>query len=335
MSSSSSSSDDSMDSVTPQSPSSHPGTLHFVPPNLCAFEPSKPLAGGADTNTLLWIGGMFDTLLSVTYPLLLAQALGPQWSLMTASLTSAGRSWGTSSIARDAEDMGKIVAYIKEKRPNGKVVIMGHSTGCQDCMEYLVGAKAETRKAVDGIILQASVSDREAIHHMAPKAFINEADQLALKMCREGKGKDVMPIRLTQPVMESSIAITAKRWVDVSSPGPNHTGADDYFSSDLSDERLSKTFGRLPARSPLLILYGSSDESVPDFVDKEALVRKWMRATTQGGGRADESNGGVVPGASHNLNDSPDDVRQDLVHRVLGFMAKLDAGDFEVAGSRI
>lgn len=274
---------------------------------------------------------MFDTLLSVTYPLLLAQALGPKWSLMTASLSSAGHSWGTSSIARDAEEVGRIVEFIKEKRPEGKVVIMGHSTGCQDCMEYLVGANAGQRPPVDGIILQASVSDREAMHAHLPNEFMHEADQLALRMCREGNDRDSMPYRMTKQLF-GRIAITAKRWVDISSPGPDNTGADDYFSSDLSEERLSRTFGRLPARSPLLILYGGSDESVPDSVNKEVLVRRWIKAVQQGGGRADATNGGIVPGASHNLNESPDDVRQHLVRRVIGFIARLDAGDaFAVA----
>ena len=64
-SSSSDSSDSSMDFPPP---SSHPGTLHYIPPNLCAFEPYKPVAGGANLNTLLWIGGMYDTCLLYTSP---------------------------------------------------------------------------------------------------------------------------------------------------------------------------------------------------------------------------------------------------------------------------
>ena len=54
--------------------------------------------------------------------------------------------------------------------------------GCQDCIGYVVGAKAEQRTAVDGVILQAPVSDREALEEHLPKAFLDEANQLALKM---------------------------------------------------------------------------------------------------------------------------------------------------------
>lgn len=303
-----------------------PGTLHYIPPNLSAFEPSKPLSQPSDRiNTLLWVGGMFDTFGSVAYPFVLAHSLGPSWTLMTAALSSAGHSWGTSTIARDAEDMAKIVAYIKEQRPNGKVVIMGHSTGCQDCMEYAVGknSDADRRPAVDGLILQAPVSDREALQKELPETFKHEADQLALKMCREGHEKEVMPSRLTKSVF-GRLAITARRWVDVSSPGPDHNGADDYFSSDLPDERLSGTFGKLPSRTPLLILYSGNEENVPDSLDKEKLVQRWIGIVKAGSGSIDE-NSGLVKGASHNLNGNPEEVVQDLVRRVNAFLARMNA----------
>lgn len=237
---------------------------------------------------------------------------------------------------RDADEMAKIVAYFKEQRPGGKVVIMGHSTGCQDCMEYLVGKNADKRPTVDGIILQASVSDREALHHDLPSALMNEADQLALKMCREGKEKDAMPNRLTKPVF-GRIGITARRWLDISSPGPDHTGADDYFSSDLPDERLRGTFGKLPSNAPLLILYSGADSSVPESVDKRRLVQRWMHITEAGGGVVDAVNGGIVDGASHNLNSQAPNIVADLVRRVNGFITRLEKGELVAgaAGARI
>lgn len=312
------------------SPSTQPftaaGTVHTIPPNLSAFEPTKPLAPSASVHTLLWIGGMFDTLLSVHYPLTLASTLGPNWSVMCASLNSAGMGWGVSSIARDAEDMAKIIRYVKGLRPGGKVVVMGHSTGCQDCMEYVTGKGKEERPGVDGVILQAPVSDREAITNELPRAFVQEVDQLALKMCTEGHDKDCLPNRLTKSVF-GRIGITARRWLDVSSPGPNHDGADDFFSSDLSDERLRNTFGKVPASSPLLVLYGGADESVPQVVDKRRLVQRWMQTTEQHGGAVDGRNGGIVEGASHNLNGQSAEIVGDLVRRVAGFLGKVERGE--------
>ena len=325
-----------MQSPTHPPPSSHPGTLHFIPPNLCAFEPTKALTPNINTNTLIWVGGMFDTLLSVSYPFSIAQALGSTWSLVTASLGSAGMGWGVSSIARDADEMAKIVSYFKEQRPGGKIVIMGHSTGCQDCMEYLVGKNAEKRPLVDGIILQAPVSDREAVSKSLPDAHVHEANQLALKMCREGKDKDALPYRLTKPLF-GRIGITARRWVDIASPAPNHDGADDYFSSDLPDARLKNTFGKLPASSPLLILYSGNDDAAPSSIDKRRVVQKWMHITETYGGSVDAINGDVVEGASHNLNNQSNEIVGDLVRRVNGFIARLEKGEIGLvaAGSRI
>jgi alpha-beta hydrolase superfamily lysophospholipase len=277
---------------------------------------------------------MADTLLQVNYPLSIAHKLGPTWSVVTTSLGSAGKGWGVGSIGKDAEDMAKIVAYFKQQRPQGKIIIMGHSTGCQDCMEYLVGKNADKRPAVDGVILQAPVSDREALHNDLPEAHMNDANQLALKMCREGKDKDALPNRLTTHLFGRT-AISARRWVDIASPAPNHDGADDYFSSDLPEERLQRTFGKLPARSPLLILYSGADESVPQSVDKRRLVQKWMHITESGGGKIDGVNGGVVESASHNLNGQPEAIVQDLVRRVSGFIARIESGELTAGGSRI
>ncbi|KAK0258478.1 hypothetical protein LTS16_001405 [Friedmanniomyces endolithicus] len=328
-------------------PSAHPGTLHFIPPNLSAFEPTKqppshsnPPTNPAPTNTLLWIGGLFDTPLSTTYPLALAAALPPTWNLATASLGSAGHSWGTSSIAQDAKDIAKIVDYFRSIRPaegekekgegRGKVVIMGHSTGCQDCMEYLVGAGSSQRPAVEGVVLQAPVSDREALGAAMAGAALREANEIAVGMCEDGREGDGLPNRLTRGVF-GRIGITARRWVDIAMEG----GADDYFSSDLTDEELRGTFGRVGAGgTPVLVLFSGCEENVAEGLDKEGLVGRWMGVVEGGGGRVDRVDGGVVPGATHNLNGCSEAVVDDLVQRVVRFIGRLDGGDF-LGGSKM
>ncbi|KAK0932525.1 hypothetical protein LTR29_015902 [Friedmanniomyces endolithicus] len=317
-------------------PSAHPGTLHFIPPNLSAFEPTKPSPSNTPstpTNTLLWIGGLFDTPLSTTYPLALAAALPPTWTLATASLGSAGHSWGTASIAQDAKEIAKLVDYFRSMRPaegengkgegRGKVVIMGHSTGCQDCMEYLVGAGSSHRPAVEGVILQAPVSDREALGVAMAGTALREANEVAVGMCEEGREADGLPNRLTRGVF-GRIAITARRWVDIAMSG----GADDYFSSDLTEERLRGTFGRLRPGTPVLVLFSGCEENVAEGFDKEGLVGRWMGVVEGGGGRVDRVDGGVVPGATHNLNGCSEAVVDDLVQRVVRFVGRLDGGEF-------
>ena len=72
-------------------------------------------------------------------------------------------------------------------------------------------------------------------------------------------------------------------------------------------------------------------------LNKEALVKKWTGVAKAAGASIDEQNGGVVPGASHNLNGNPDSVVQDLVGRVLAFVGRLDKGEFaqSAGGARI
>lgn len=188
-------------------------------------------------------------------------------------------------------------------------------------MEYILGKGNEKRPGVDGIILQAPVSDREALEQELPAAFKQEADRLAIQMCKERKEKEYIPNRLTRPVF-GRLAVTARRWLDVSSPGPDHSGADDYFSSDHGMERLQKTFGKLTNKTPVLILYSGSEENIPESVDKEKLVETWVGVVKDAGGVVDEGSG-LIPGASHNLNGNPDEVVQDLVKRVVAFTGRV------------
>ena len=203
-------------------------------------------------------------------------------------------------------------------------------------MQYLTCTGASKRPFVDGAVLQAPVSDREAIEADLPRAFVQEANQHALKLCREKKDMDTMPFRFTSALFGRT-DVTARRWVDIASPGPNHDGADDFFSSDFDEDRLKGSFGKLPGKTPVLILFSGEEENVSKDLNKEALVKKWTGVAKAAGASIDEQNGGVVPGASHNLNGNPDSVVQDLVGRVLAFVGRLDKGEFaqSAGGARI
>lgn len=199
-------------------------------------------------------------------------------------------------------------------------------------MQYLTGVGADNRPQIDGAVLQAPVSDREAIEDVLPKAFLQEVNQLALKMCREKNDMDIMPHKFTNKLFGRT-AVSARRWVDIASPAPDHRGADDFFSSDFDEERLQDSFGRLPARTPVLILFSGSEENVSESLDKEALVNKWTKVAKDAGASIDDKNGGVVPGASHNLNGNPDSVVQDLLSRIVGFIARLEKGELGLGAS--
>ena len=93
-------------------------------------------------------------------------------------------------------------------------------------------------------------------------------------------------------------------------------GDDDYFSSDMSDEKVSEIFGRVD--KPIMILPGGEDEMVPPFEDREVLLQRWISACKSG--IASELSG-FIPAADHVL--SPGPAREWLAGRVKEFLGDL------------
>lgn len=209
------------------------------------------------------------------------------------------------------------VRYFKElgdgNGHSGKVVLMGHSTGCQDIMHYLVGPHGA---AVDGAIFQGGVSDREdpGIDPKAREILVKEAE----KWIDEGRGDECMPRQGHVLVQKDEPQVSAYRTWSLLAVG----GDDDYFSSDLDKSVLEKTFGRVGEKiKRVMFLLGERDPHVPASVDKEELIRRWTSCLRDGGVVVDEENGGVVKGGSHSFNGDGEGVVGDLVGRVVGFVA--------------
>jgi pimeloyl-ACP methyl ester carboxylesterase len=304
------------------------GALHMYTPRLFAFEHNQKgtQTNPTNVNTLLWIGGLGDGVLTVRYPKAIAASLPSNWVLAEVLLSSSYKGWATGSLKRDARELGDCVKYFKQLRPDAKIVLMGHSTGCQDIMEYLVGEGKESRNGIDGAILQAGVSDREAWDAMA--ASDAELQQTLKKLVATSKGfideekeREIVPHEGNAVAKLFGAPITAYRLYSLLAPG----GDDDYFSSDLSDTTLANTFGKIPKGSPMMFIWGSEDPYVPAHVDKEKILKRWTDAVRQGGGVVNDIHGGVVKGAQHNLNDDPEDVVQDLVMRVLNFLKEIES----------
>jgi pimeloyl-ACP methyl ester carboxylesterase len=305
----------------------HPGIAHKYTPKLIAFEHTPTNhAHTASTHTLLWIGGLGDGLLTVPYPAAIAASLPATWTLAEVLLSSSYRGWGTSSLGRDVAQLRECVAYFRALRPHGRVVLMGHSTGCQDIMEYLTGAGHAARPGVDGALLQGGVSDREAWDFLLEtdeeKDACRRVYELATDMVKHGKDKEIVPREGNILQKELGAPMSAYRTVSLLAPG----GDDDYFSTDLSDEVLAKTFGAIPPSTPVCFLLGSLDPFVSPKTDREALVARWTAAVRQGGGVVDDVHGGIVEGAHHSLDEDDEAIVMDLVKRVCGFLGGLDKG---------
>ena len=318
----------------PFTPGAYPGSLHHYAPRLVAFEHNHSQHGHPH-NFVLFLGGLGDSFMTVRYPSVLARTLPLSWALAEVQTTSSGAGFTTGSLKRDAQDLSEAITYFRGLAAQrnadspAKIILLGHSTGCQDAIHYLVGpwkaASISTevieRPRLDGVVLQAGISDREGIGGVLSPQEAQRSLDVAEAMIKDGRGHDHMPISATkgfpgaQPI--------ARRWVSLL----DKQGDDDYFSSDLSDERLERVWGRrglATRRIHTLVLIGGADEHMPQDIDKAKLVAKWEAQVKNAGGLWDDRSG-VVEGASHNLNRSDDNVVEDFCRNVLAFVQSIDS----------
>ncbi|KAL8914896.1 MAG: hypothetical protein Q9171_000523 [Xanthocarpia ochracea] len=296
-----------------------PGILHRYTSRLVAFEHTRNDV--SPHNSLLFVGGLNDGFLTVPYAQDLAAFLPSSYSFIEVLLSSAFSGWGHSSISQDVEEMGKCVEYFQSLRPRGKVVLMGNSTGCQVVLAYL--SSEGSRPKVDGGILQAPVSDRQAIEMIYPAEDYKRYNKMAQKWVQEGKGDYILPNEVSLALLGARV--TANRWLSLASPGPEHAGEDDMFSSDLEYGRFQSTFGMAGRRGvPLMILFSENDTFVPKAVDKEALVARMEKAFVDAGGQLGKGSG-ILPGASHTVKEEGE-VRDEFLNRVRNFVESLERG---------
>ncbi len=306
-------------------------------------------------NVLLFIGGLYDTFRSPGYVEDLA-ALFPidrphqRWRVMHVQLTSAGRSFGLVDLDQDVsehlvlsdmqltdcqvDEISTAIRYIRDsvtKSADTPVVIMGHSTGCQDVMHYLCsptptsggggggGGGANDRSWISGAIMQAPVSDREAILHSVKteqktRTAYEASMAIATQTPLDRHDTTILPTDVSKHIVGPA-PINITRFLSLASPNsPAHPSMDDYFSSDLPDRQLAQTFGRIGGanhffgpKKEVLVLESGSDEAVPAYIDKELLVARWRKATTPPAAVSPHSL--VVPHAKHDISGTSLDAR--------------------------
>ncbi|KAK8579421.1 hypothetical protein V6N13_142631 [Hibiscus sabdariffa] len=214
---------------------------------------------------VIFIGGLTDGFLATEYLEPLAIALdNEKWSLVQLLMSSSYNGYGTSSLQQDAMELDQLISYLINKENSEGVVLLGHSTGCQDIVHYMRTNVACSR-AVRAAILQAPVSDREYRATLPGTAAMID---LASSMIKEGRDSDLMPKEADQ-----SAPITAYRYYSLSA----YMGDDDMFSSDLNDHQLRMRLGHM-SNTPCQVIFSMDDEYVPEYVDKKALVERLCRA---------------------------------------------------------
>ncbi|XP_027165409.1 UPF0613 protein PB24D3.06c [Coffea eugenioides] len=214
---------------------------------------------------VIFIGGLTDGFLATQYMEPLASALEKEkWSLVQFLMSSSYSGYGTSSLKQDAMELDQLINYLINKEDSEGVVLLGHSTGCQDIVHYMRTNTACSR-AVRAAILQAPVSDREYNATLPETASMID---LASKMISEGRGSELMP-REANP----DVPMTTYRYHSLCA----YNGDDDLFSSDLSEDQLRQRLGHM-SHTPCQIIFSMADEYVPEYVDKKALVERLCRA---------------------------------------------------------
>lgn len=92
--------------------------------------------------------------------------------------------YGTSSLCKDVEELDELLAYLCSVKHSphvpAEIILVGHSTGCQDAVFYMAHGSPELRACVRGVVLQAPVSDREFRATLPEtEGFVRQARALA------------------------------------------------------------------------------------------------------------------------------------------------------------
>ncbi|KAL2271593.1 hypothetical protein VTJ83DRAFT_964 [Remersonia thermophila] len=285
----------------------------------------------APENALVFLCGLGDGPHTIPYARRLAERLAaaaPRWSVFEARLASNFSAFGCASLRRDAEEVRDLVRYLRGPATAGagrsRVVLMGHSTGCQDCLEYArllrrgtdketeTETETEPEVRVDGYVLQGPVSDREAIAMGEDAGEVAAAVREAEEMRRQGRGDEVMPAKALPKGWRGS-PVTAYRWWSLAAVG----GDDDYFSSDLPDARLAEIWGGLDV--PVLVVPSAKEEWVPASLDVPAMVKRWKSFARPG---IVSELSGMIPGANHRVDN--DEGQEWLADRVARFLHEVE-----------
>ncbi|XP_054807347.1 UPF0613 protein PB24D3.06c-like isoform X2 [Prosopis cineraria] len=218
---------------------------------------------GDHKRQVIFIGGLTNGFLATSYLEPLAVALDREnWSVIQFLMSSSYSGYGTSGLQQDAKELDLLINYLIDVEDSEGVILLGHSTCCQDAIYYM-STNAACSRAVHAAIFQAPVSDKE---YQAALPHAASMTELAAKMISEGRSSELMP-RDADP----NSPITAHRYNSLCS----YNGDDDMFSSDLSDEQLKTRLGHMSC-TQCQVIFSMSDENVPDNVDKKLLVERAM-----------------------------------------------------------
>lgn len=276
-------------------------------------------------HSLVFIGGLTDSLGSVSYLERVAQGIAPfGFSVTQLQLSSSLGGWGYCSLEGDAQEIALGVQWLRKKGKD-KIILMGSSTGCQDIMQYLSYPDRGENTGIDAAVLQAPVSDREAWEYDSddddPEAIRRLDD--ATKLVKEGKGYQLLPRKVAPQLPKgpenatsdtkvgnvgavNDPPMTAYRYWSLYAKG----GDDDYFSTlDFTPEQMLHIWQagskglKKDSKGHILALVGAEDETIPrPKITPESIVKAWRDAVHD---KPDvRARFEILPGASHQVEDA-------------------------------
>ncbi|KAL2423786.1 hypothetical protein ABEF95_007803 [Exophiala dermatitidis] len=197
---------------------------------------SQPLAQSTSTptNVLLFVGGMYDVFRSPSYIEDLAALFprdipGQKWRVMHVQLSSSGKCFGLYDSDRDVDEISTAITFIRSQITHSStspIVLMGHSTGCQDLLHYLVSPIKTSngdRPTISGAIFQAPVSDREALLlDMSTDPATRQSYETCLAIAEstppEHHKTTILPLHFSRQCMGPA-PLTVSRFLSLASPG--------------------------------------------------------------------------------------------------------------------
>lgn len=227
--------------------------------NLFEYDPKWKLVAFesgslSSSRCLILLGGLTNGLLALPYVERLSsklESLAKPYSLIQPLLRSSNLQYGWHTIDNDVEDLKQLIDYLINSRNHlQSIILMGHSTGCQDIIHYLRQEKNHPK--IPRVILQGPVSDRQYLSQLT-----STKDQL--NYCYENKKnlKEWLPRYLHEP------PLTVERCLSLNEPN----SIEDLFSSDLTDEQLKNIYDKI--ETPITWIWSREDQYVPTDIKPE------------------------------------------------------------------
>ncbi|PLW48323.1 hypothetical protein PCASD_02856 [Puccinia coronata f. sp. avenae] len=279
------------------------GLLHMYEQEnrLIAFESGDLHA----PSTLVFIGGLGDGLYAVPYIHLLPPALQDiNFSLTQVLLSSSYSGYGFTSLENDVHEIRQLLNI---SAPSANLI--------SSCWAIPPAARISSN---------SPVSDREYILDTLGEEAYKRSLKAAQDLVDAGEAGAAVPAEFSDMFSGGRCGISASRWLSLAQPLQDNPTGEDFFSSDLPTDLLTRCLGPVAQRGiSSMVLISGRDETMPSNVDKERLLQRLIHALSTSSNPHHEHLkpmaekwSTVLTGAGHQA----EEVKQELCTRIVDFI---------------